>query len=85
MTRQYLPTLTIQYKKVEQGWFQAQILEMPTVITAAPTMNQAREGVLDALSQTLLAFVPDNPRGMLRPDAEETITTRVSVVGKMRE
>ena len=84
MTRQYLPTLTIQYKKVEQGWFQAQILEMPTVITAAPTMKQARDGVLDALAETLMVFQPDNPRGLLKPDAEESITTRVSVVGKMR-
>ena len=85
MTRQYLPSLTIQYKKVEQGWVQAQILEMPTVIVAAPSLKQARDGVLDALSQTLLAFQPVNPHGMLLPDAEETITMRVSVVRKTRE
>ncbi len=46
--------LTAIYEPVEGGWTQARIAEMPAVITAAPTGDEAREYLVDALRQHLL-------------------------------
>ena len=48
--------LSIAYEPVEDGWVQARIEELPAVITAAPTRDEARELVLDALRQYLLSL-----------------------------
>ena len=50
--------LSILYETVEDGWVQARIEELPAVITAAPTRLEAREQVLDALREYLLANSP---------------------------
>ena len=48
-------SLTALYETVEQGWTQASLLELPGVITAAPTQQEAAELLLDALHEYLLA------------------------------
>ena len=48
--------LTAIYEPVENGWTQARIQEIPGVITAAPTREEAKEMLLDALREYLLAF-----------------------------
>ncbi len=40
----------------ENGWVRATIEELPEVITCAPTLEDARELVRDALSEWLLAL-----------------------------
>jgi predicted RNase H-like HicB family nuclease len=48
--------LSIIYEPVENGWVQARIEELAPVITAAPTRDEARELVLDALREYLLSL-----------------------------
>jgi len=61
-----MPTLqlSIVYEPVENGWTQARIAEFPPVITAAPTREDAKAMVLDALREYLLSLTeepsPDN-------------------------
>ena len=48
-------SLTAVFEPVEGGWTQARLAEIPAVITAAPTLDEAREMLADALSEYLLA------------------------------
>ena len=47
---------TVVLTSVEGGWTQAQLRELPGVITCAPTEQQAREAVVDALREYLSSF-----------------------------
>jgi hypothetical protein len=58
---QELVQLTPVYELVDAGWTQARIAELPGVITAAPTREQAQEMLLDALREFLLSFGPGHP------------------------
>lgn len=49
-------SLTAVYEPVEGGWTQARIVELPAVITAAPTQEEAKEALLDALREYLLSL-----------------------------
>jgi len=52
---------TAVFESVEDGWVQARLAELPGVITAAPTQDEAQELLLDALREYLLALVePSN-------------------------
>jgi len=48
--------VTAVYEAVENGWIQARIAEIPGVITAAPSRQEAEEMLLDALREYLLSF-----------------------------
>lgn len=48
--------LTAIYEPVENGWVQARIDELPAVITAGPTVEEARDLLLDALREYLLSL-----------------------------
>ena len=48
--------LSVIYEPVENGWIQARIEELPGVITAAPSRDEARIQVIDALREYLLAL-----------------------------
>lgn len=48
--------LTAVYEPVENGWTQARIEELPEVITAAPTLEGAKELLADALREYLLTL-----------------------------
>jgi hypothetical protein len=54
-------SLSILYQPVDEGWTQAQIVELPEVVTAAPTRGEAKEMVLDALREYLLSFADETP------------------------
>lgn len=47
---------TAVYEPVEDGWIQARLLELPGVITAAPTQPEAEELLLDALQEYLTSL-----------------------------
>lgn len=51
--------LSIIYESVENGWTQARIAELPSVITAARTRAEAKDLVLDALREYLLSLTED--------------------------
>jgi predicted RNase H-like HicB family nuclease len=48
--------LTIAYEPVEDGWVQARIVELPAVITAGRTREDAKALVLDALREYLMSL-----------------------------
>lgn len=48
-------TLTVVYEPVENGWVQARLVEIPGVITAGPTRDEAKILVVDALREYLRA------------------------------
>jgi predicted RNase H-like HicB family nuclease len=48
--------LTALYQVVENGWVQARVQELPEVITVAPTLEEAKEYLLDALREFLLSL-----------------------------
>lgn len=50
--------LTPVYQQVESGWTQAELVELPGVITAAQSREEAQEMLLDALREFLLSFGP---------------------------
>jgi predicted RNase H-like HicB family nuclease len=57
-------TFTAVFEPVENGWTQARIAELPGVITAAPSVDQAKEQLVDALREYLLALQqPHGPEG----------------------
>lgn len=47
---------TVIFEDVGGGWVQARLHELPGVITAAPTREQAAEDVVDALREYLLSL-----------------------------
>lgn len=49
-------SLTAVFEPVDEGWTQARIVELPAVITAGPTRDEAREMLLDALREYLLSL-----------------------------
>lgn len=48
--------LSVVYEPVENGWVQARIEQLPPVITTAPSREEARAQVIDALREYLLAL-----------------------------
>jgi predicted RNase H-like HicB family nuclease len=49
-------SFTAVYEQVEDGWTQARIEQLPAVVTAAPTVAEAKELLVDALSEYLLSL-----------------------------
>lgn len=52
--------LTAVFETVDDDWVQARIEELPAVITAAPTLNEAKEMLLDALREYLLSLATES-------------------------
>ncbi len=56
---------TAVYEQVENGWTQARIIEVPGVITAGASRDEARELLRDALREYLASFMeserPEDP------------------------
>jgi predicted RNase H-like HicB family nuclease len=48
--------LTAVYEPVEDGWIQGRIAELPGVITAAPSLGEAKTMLRDALAEYLASF-----------------------------
>jgi predicted RNase H-like HicB family nuclease len=60
--------LTAVYEPVENGWTQGRLVELPGVITAAPTLDEAKEMLRDALVEYLASF--DSAPAAEAPGAE---------------
>ena len=60
--------LTAVYEPVENGWTQGRLVELPGVITAAPTLAEAKEMLRDALVEYLASF--DSAPDASAPGAE---------------
>ena len=60
MTREV--SFTAIYENVEGGWVHARVRELPEVITAAPSLEEAKELLLDALLEYLRSLGADEER-----------------------
>jgi predicted RNase H-like HicB family nuclease len=56
-------SLTAIYEPVENGWIQARVKELPAVITAAPTLEEAKTMLEDAVREYLVAQFEDGQTG----------------------
>lgn len=65
---------TAAYEDVEDGWVQARLVEIPGVITVAPTRAEAQEALLDALAEYLRSFVDDDAPATEGSPVNVTIT-----------
>jgi predicted RNase H-like HicB family nuclease len=70
--------LTAVYEPVEDGWIQGRLVELPGVITAAPTLAEAKEGLRDALAEYLASFDPAPDVKTPGAESEELLLTIAS-------
>lgn len=70
--------LHIVFEPDEQGWVRATIEELPGVITCAPTLDEARELVRDALDEWLLALTSAERLTIAGNATRETLTLSVA-------
>ena len=70
--------LHIVFEPDEQGWVRATIEELPGVITCAPTHDEARELVRDALDEWLQALTSTERAAIGSQATRETLTLSVA-------
>jgi predicted RNase H-like HicB family nuclease len=63
--------LTAIYTPIEDGWYMAQVLELPEAITQGETLDEAREMLADAVREVL---------DMRREEAEQAVEDREGVI-----
>jgi predicted RNase H-like HicB family nuclease len=79
-TTRELLHLTPVFEQVEGGWVQAGLVELPGVITAAPSREEAQDMLLDALREFLLSLGDGAPATAAEDDTEG-LTLIVSING----
>lgn len=71
-------TLTAVFESVEGGWTQARVRELPEVITAAPTREEAEELLKDALLEYVGSLIHP-AEDEKKPEAGERQRLRLTV------
>jgi len=69
--------LTAVFEPVEDGWVQGRVVEFPSVITAAPTIEEAKDLLVDAFREFLLTQGTMDP-GV--PGSDASIRESINVV-----
>jgi predicted RNase H-like HicB family nuclease len=67
-------TLTAVFTPDENGWTMAQLAEWPAVVTCAPTVDQAREMLLDAAQEMLASYRDEGQEPPIGAGHAEQIT-----------
>jgi predicted RNase H-like HicB family nuclease len=70
--------LLVVFEPDEDGWLRASIEELPGVITAAPTLDEARELIRDALNEWLAALTTAERTAVGADATRETLTLSVA-------
>lgn len=70
--------LHLLFEPDEQGWVRATIEELPGVITCAPTLDEARELIRDALGEWLRALTSAERAAIGAEATRETLTLNVA-------
>jgi predicted RNase H-like HicB family nuclease len=76
MTR--VVSFTAVYEEVEGGWIQARLRELPEVITAGETMDEAKELLVDALLEYLQSLGTEDAVTVREPLAESPLEISLS-------
>lgn len=69
--------LHVVFEPDEQGWVRATVEELPGVITCAPTLDQARELVRDALDEWLASLTSTERAAIGAEATRETLTLSI--------
>lgn len=70
--------LHVAYEPDENNWVRATIEELPQVITCAPTQNEARELIRDALNEWLAALTSQEHAAISSDATREKLTLDVA-------
>jgi len=70
--------LHVVFEPDEEGWVRATIEELPGVITCAPTLDEARELVRDALDEWLQALTSAEHATIGAEATRETLTLNLA-------
>lgn len=70
--------LHVAFEPDEGGWVRATIEELPSVTTCAPTLEEARELVRDALAEWLSALTSTERASIGEQATRETLTVSVA-------
>jgi predicted RNase H-like HicB family nuclease len=70
---------TAVYEEVEGGWTQARIAEIPGVITAGPTRDEAKLMLQDALREYLASFMEPSSKVATSQDREHLVLELISL------
>ena len=69
--------LHVVFESDDEGWVRATIEELPGVITCAPTLEEARELIRDALAEWLAALTTTERAAIGSDATRETLTLSV--------
>ncbi len=69
--------LHVVFEPDDEGWVRATIEELPGVITCAPTLEEARELIRDALAEWLAALTTTERAAIGSDATRETLTLSV--------
>jgi len=69
--------LHVVFEQDEGGWVRATIEELPSVITCAPTLEEARELIRDALMEWLAAPTGEERAAVGAEGTRETLVVSV--------
>lgn len=70
--------LHVVFEPDEEGWVRASIEELPGVITCAPTRDEARQLIRDALDEWLAALTSTDRATTGLAGTRETLTVSVT-------
>jgi predicted RNase H-like HicB family nuclease len=70
--------LHVIFEPDEEGWVRATVEELPGVITCAPTLDEARELIRDALDEWLQALTSAEQAAFGSQATRETLTLSVA-------
>jgi predicted RNase H-like HicB family nuclease len=70
--------LHVVFEPDEEGWVRATVEELPGVITCAPTLEEARELIRDALDEWLAALTSEERATVGSEATRETLTLSVA-------
>ena len=80
MEAHHVVSYTAVYEVVEAGWVQARLLELPGVITAAPTQEEVEHLLLDALQEYLMSLQDEPvPSQRQSSDKEQKVELAISL------
>jgi predicted RNase H-like HicB family nuclease len=71
-------TLTAVFTPDENGWTMAQLAEWPAVVTCGPTVDEAREMLLDAVREMIASYRDEGREPPIGGGHPESITIDVA-------